>query len=103
MDCLITYVAAVRTSAGSLPLQEANTPVYKLIKGLSGPDAGKGQHKSVLQIARAVFWSFFGVRKMRDLDKDAVSITPLQVIGAGLIGAVILVICLILFVHWVVA
>ena len=39
------------------------------------------------QAARAVFWSFFGVRKSADYDRDAVRLTPVQVIVAGLIGA----------------
>ncbi len=42
---------------------------------------------TALQAARAVFWSFFGVRKSADYDRDAVRLTPGQVIGAGLIGA----------------
>ena len=46
------------------------------------------KHKaSFLQAARAVFWSFFGVRKGADYDRDAVRLTPGQVIVAGLIGA----------------
>jgi len=40
-----------------------------------------------LQAARAVFWSFFGVRKRTDYDSDAVKLTLGQVIAAGLIGA----------------
>jgi len=39
------------------------------------------------QAARAVFWSFFGVRKSADYNRDAVRLTPGQVIVAGLIGA----------------
>lgn len=42
---------------------------------------------TALQAARAVFWSFFGVRKSADYDRDAVRLTPGQVIAAGLIGA----------------
>jgi hypothetical protein len=54
-----------------------------------------------LQVARAVFWSFFGVRRSSDHDADAVSLTPLQVIVAGLIGAALFVAGLILIVHLV--
>lgn len=39
------------------------------------------------QAARAVFWSFFGVRKRADYDRDAVQLTLGQVITAGLAGA----------------
>ena len=46
---------------------------------------------TAMQAARAVFWSFFGVRKSADYDRDAVRLTPGQVIVAGLIGAVLFV------------
>jgi len=47
------------------------------------------QHKKAgfWQASKAVFWSFFGVRKQVDYDQDTVKLTPLQVIVAGLIGA----------------
>ncbi len=54
-----------------------------------------------LQIAGAVFWSFLGVRKSRDHDADAASLTPVQVIVAGVIGAALFVASLILIVRWV--
>ena len=38
---------------------------------------------------KAVFWSFFGVRKRRDYDRDAANLNPVHVIIAGLIGAAI--------------
>lgn len=60
-----------------------------------------GRKASPLQVARAVFWSFFGVRRSSDHDADAVSLTPLQVIVAGLIGAALFVAGLILIVHLV--
>jgi len=55
----------------------------------------------LLQVAQAVFWSFLGVRKSRDHDADAASLTPLQVIVAGIIGAALFVASLILIVRWV--
>jgi hypothetical protein len=51
-----------------------------------------------VKAAMAVFWSFFGVRKRRDYDADAQSLTPVQVIIAGLIGAVVFVLTLMLLV-----
>lgn len=41
--------------------------------------------------ARAVFWSFFGIRKQSDYENDAMHLTPVQVIVIGLIGAVLFV------------
>ncbi len=52
-----------------------------------------------LKAALAVFWSFFGVRKRRDYDADAQSLTPAQVIIAGLIGAVAFVLVMLLVVY----
>jgi hypothetical protein len=62
--------------------------------------AAKG---SFLQIAKAVFWAFFGVRKQSDLDSDASSLTPAQVIIGGIIGAALFVIGLVLVVKFVTA
>ena len=38
---------------------------------------------------RAVFWSFFGVRKRRDYEDDAVNLNPFHVIVAALLGLAI--------------
>lgn len=54
--------------------------------------------RSALQAIAAVFWSFFGVRKGRDLEQDAHALRPGQVIAAGLIGAALLVGVLVLLV-----
>jgi hypothetical protein len=51
---------------------------------------------------KAVFWSFFGVRKRSDYEKDAQQLNPVHVIIAGLIGALIFVVTLILIVKSVV-
>jgi len=52
---------------------------------------------------KAVFWSFFGVRKRSDYERDATNLNPVHVIIAGLIGAAIFVIVLIVIVKIVVA
>jgi hypothetical protein len=53
--------------------------------------AGRTRRAGPLTVARAVFGSFLGIRKARDLETDASSITPVQAIIGGLIGAAILV------------
>ena len=63
-------------------------------------EAQKPQRATPLQVAQAVFWSFLGIRKRAALDKDAVTLTPLQVIVAGIIGAVILVLSLVMLVRY---
>ena len=70
-----------------------------MIKGDEPPPAPR--KAGVLQVASAVFWSFLGIRKSRDHDRDAVSITPLQVVVAGVIGAAVLVFCIIMVVRLV--
>lgn len=57
--------------------------------------AERGNFKAAL----AVFWSFFGVRKRRDYDADAQNLTPAQIIVAGLIGAAVFVLSLLLLVY----
>jgi hypothetical protein len=51
---------------------------------------------------KAVFWSFFGVRKKSDYEKDAAQLNPVHVIIAGLIGALIFIATLVLIVKSVV-
>ena len=43
---------------------------------------------------KAVFWSFFGVRKGSDHDADAKRLKPQHVIAAGLVSAVMVVLVL---------
>ena len=57
---------------------------------------------SPLQVAKTVFWSFLGIRKRSDYEADSVKLKPRQVIIAGLAGAAILVLGLILLVRLVI-
>lgn len=52
---------------------------------------------------RAVCWSFFGVRKKNDYEKDAAQLNPVHVVIAGVIGALIFIETLIMVVKMVVA
>jgi hypothetical protein len=63
--------------------------------------APKPRKAGPLQAAKAVFWAFFGIRKRKGYEEDAVTLTPVQVIVAGLIGAVIFVLSLVLLVHFI--
>ncbi|MEO5697489.1 MAG: DUF2970 domain-containing protein [Burkholderiaceae bacterium] len=56
---------------------------------------------SFLQTMKAVAWSFFGVRKGIDYEKDASQLNPVHVIIAGVIGAVLFIVALLLLVNWV--
>jgi len=67
--------------------------------------AGEQTPKSAspLQVAKAVLWSFLGIRTRAALEADATQLKPVQVIVAGLIGAAIFVLSLILLVKFIVS
>jgi hypothetical protein len=50
---------------------------------------------------KAVFWSFFGVRKRADYESDTQRLKPHHVIAAGVISAVIFVLVLFGLVKWI--
>jgi len=52
---------------------------------------------------KAVLWSFFGVRKKSDYEKDAAELNPIHVLIAGVLGALIFIAILLTIVHFVVA
>jgi len=58
---------------------------------------------SFLQTMKAVFWSFFGVRKNKDYEQDAAQLNPVHVVIAGIIGGVLFVLTLVLVVRLVIA
>ncbi len=57
---------------------------------------------SFWQTVRLVAWSFFGVRRRADQALDIRHTRPVHVIAAGLIGAALFVLALVLLVSWVV-
>ena len=58
---------------------------------------------SFLQTMRAVAWSFFGVRKGADYEKDVNQLNPVHLVIAGVIGAALFIVALLLLVNWVLA
>ena len=56
-----------------------------------------------LQVIKAVCWSFLGIRRRAAYEKDAVTLKPAQVIIAGIIGAIILVLSLVTLVHFIIS
>jgi hypothetical protein len=68
----------------------------------SGAGPAKAKKNSVLQLVKAVAWSFLGVRKRADLESDAAQLHPLALIAAGIIGAILFIVVLLLIVHAVV-
>jgi hypothetical protein len=57
---------------------------------------------SFTQTLRAVAWSFFGVRKGSDYEKDLARLNPVHVVIAGVLAAVLFILLLVLLVSWVI-
>ena len=57
---------------------------------------------SFLQTMKAVGWSFFGVRKGSDYEQDLGQLNPVHLVIAGVIGAILFVVVLVLLVNWVI-
>jgi hypothetical protein len=57
---------------------------------------------SFLQTVKAIAWAFFGVRRGADYEKDVARLNPVHMIIAGVIGALIFVLVLVLLVNWVI-
>jgi Protein of unknown function (DUF2970) len=58
---------------------------------------------SFSQTLKAVFWSFFGVRKASDHAQDLAKINPVHVIVAGVLGGILFVLMLVFIVKLVVS
>ena len=57
---------------------------------------------SFLRTLQAVAWSFFGIRKGAEYEKDVAQLNPLHVIVAGIVAAALFVAGLMLLVKWVI-
>ena len=57
---------------------------------------------SFLNTMRAVAWSFFGVRRGADYERDVNQLNPVHVVIAGVLGAALFVLSLVLLVRWVI-
>lgn len=62
-------------------------------------EPGNARKASFGATMKAVFWSFFGIRKRSDYEKDSASLNPIHVIIAGLIGAALFIGVLIVLVR----
>jgi hypothetical protein len=58
---------------------------------------------SFVQTIKAVAWSFVGMRKSSGYQQDVQKLNPVHVIVAGIMGAVIFVLAVVLLVQWVVS
>ncbi len=62
-------------------------------------EARKG---TLVRTIQAVLWSFFGVRKNADYQKDIEKLNPFHILGVGIAAALLFVLGLIALVNWVV-
>jgi hypothetical protein len=61
-----------------------------------------GRKASLRQTISAVAWSFFGVRAAKAHEDDMAKLNPVHVVIAGLLGAALFVLMLVLLVRWVI-
>jgi len=65
--------------------------------------AHPGRRKaSLLRTLLAVVWSFLGIRKSKDLERDVSELNPLHLVIAGIVVAALFVGALIALVNWVI-
>ncbi len=72
---------------------------------MNAPDGGLRsavrRKMSFGQTMKAVAWSFFGVRKSADYEKDVDQLNPLHLAIAGVVSALLFIAVLLLVVNWV--
>jgi amino acid transporter len=57
---------------------------------------------SMIRTIQAVLWSFIGVRKNADYQKDIEKLNPFHILGVGIAAALLFVLGLVALVNWVV-
>lgn len=57
---------------------------------------------SLIDTIKAVAWSFVGIRKNSEYQKDLGQLNPLHVVAVALVGVALFVAVLVAVVHWVV-
>jgi Protein of unknown function (DUF2970) len=58
---------------------------------------------NIVRTFKAVAWSFFGVRKSSEYERDIAELKPQHLIVAGVISAALFVLVLVLIVKWVIS
>lgn len=57
---------------------------------------------SLIRTIQAVLWSFIGVRKNAEYQKDIEKLNPFHILGVGIAAALLFVLGLVALVNWVV-
>ncbi|HEX2530058.1 MAG TPA: DUF2970 domain-containing protein [Burkholderiaceae bacterium] len=66
------------------------------------PKGGPKRKADFWTTMKAVLWSFFGIRKKIDHERDAAQLDPLHIVLAGLLAAAVLIVALLMIVKSVV-
>jgi len=61
--------------------------------------ANEQQTASTFQVIKAVMWSMIGVRGQKGYEDDIAKIKPSQIIIAGVIGAILFIVTVLIFVN----
>jgi hypothetical protein len=69
---------------------------------MSGLKEAAARPASFVQTMRAVAWSFLGIRQRAGFEQDVQQLNPKHVVIAGVLGAAVFVVVLIVLVSWVV-
>lgn len=64
---------------------------------------GMSRKASLRQTISAVAWGFFGVRRGKDHEQDMAKLNPVHVLIAGVLGAALFVLVLVLLARWVIS
>ncbi|MBV8124804.1 MAG: DUF2970 domain-containing protein [Burkholderiaceae bacterium] len=74
---------------------------------MSGQDHSNGpdpvRKASLLRTIKAVAWSFLGIRKGAEYDKDVNQLNPVHVVIVGVLAVIVFVVALVLLVNYVVS
>ena len=65
------------------------------------PSAPASRPASLVETVRAVLWSFFGVRRGKDMQRDAVTLRPIPVVLVGVAAAALFVLALVALVKFI--
>ena len=57
---------------------------------------------NLVRAFKAVAWSFFGIRKGSEYERDVAELKPQHVIAAGIVSAALFVLLLVAVVKWVI-
>lgn len=94
-------VSASPPGDGSTPATDALTASALAPEPRDASLAPEPRDASLAQVAGAVFWSFFGVRKGRHMQQDALRIRPHQVVIIGLLAGLLFVLALLTLVSFI--